>query len=400
MNEMTKRTHRSPDRSGWWLGLITALILGAISPQAAAPSGYVLNWSDEFNGSAIDTSKWRVPNGENHWGALSDPSLVSVSGGYLKLRGGWVNNAMRTGLVDTKGKKYMRYGYYEVRCRQNNSTGTPQNGWPAVSMYNEGQWPPEYEIAEYAIANWVPDWTKMNQSIILDFNNDGQPDYNNTPTSVATRTDFHVFAVLLRPGVGPVMYVNGVEKANAGSNRQDLDMFNLMLNIYSGSGDSTQVPTFEVDYVRWYVPSSGGQPVANGTYKVLARHSGKALDAAGTGNGANVHQWSYHGGNNQRWTLTHLGSNQYRFIGVQSGRSLDVDNASTADGANIALWDWVNAAEQKFTIASTSGGYFSVRAVHSGKAMDVSGVSTADGANVHQWTYVGGNNQQWIFQAP
>src|SRR5687767_9737045 len=81
---------------------------------AAPPAGYTLNWSDEFNGTSIDTSKWRVPNGENHFGAISDPSLVTVSGGYLRLRGGWINNAIRTGLIDTKGKKYMRYGYYEV----------------------------------------------------------------------------------------------------------------------------------------------------------------------------------------------------------------------------------------------------------------------------------------------
>lgn len=515
--------------------LLAGAALFAFTATAAPPAGYTLNWSDEFNGTAIDTTKWRVPNGENHWGALSDPSLVSVSGGLLRLRGGWVNNAMRTGLIDTKGKKYVRYGYYEVRCRQNAATGTPDTGWPAVSMYNEGQWPPEYEIAEYAIAGWVPDWSKMNQSIILDFNNDGQIDYNNTPTSVATRTDFHVFGILLRPNVGPVMYVNGVQTADAGSNRQDLDMFNLLLNIYSGNGNSTTVPTFEVDYVRWYVPGSGGgsgnlaqgkpvtvsstesgsypgsnavdgntgtrwssafsdpqwiyadlqatydinrvrlnweaaygrsyqiqvsanasswttiystttgdggiddltglsgtgryvrmygtqrgtpygyslwelevfgtasggsQPVPNGTYRIIARHSGKALDAPGTGNGTQVHQWSYHGGNNQRWTLTHLGNNQYRIQGVQSGRVLDVSGASTADGAAIILWDWANANEQKWTIAPTSGGYYSVRAVHSGKAMDVSGISTADGAVIHQWTYGGGNNQQWAFQAP
>jgi mannan endo-1,4-beta-mannosidase len=146
--------------------------------------------------------------------------------------------------------------------------------------------------------------------------------------------------------------------------------------------------------------ANSSAPIADGTYKIVARHSGKAVDAAGTANGANVHQWSYWGGNNQKWTLTHLGSSQYRITGVQSGRVLDVAGASSADGANIALWDWVSANEQKFTIAATSGGYYSVRAVHSGKAMDVSGVSTADGANIHQWTYVGGNNQQWAFQAP
>lgn len=382
------------------VALLSAVaLLCAHTAMAAAPSGYVLNWSDEFNGSAIDTGKWRVPSGEDHFGAVSDPSLVTVSGGLLRLRGGWINNAMRAGVIDTKGKKYMRYGYYEVRCRQNGSTGIPDTGWPAVSMYNENEWPPEYEIAEYAISWWVPDWSKMNQSIILDFNGDGQPDYNNTPTSVATRTDFHVFGLLLRPGVGPVVYVNGVQTANAGNNQQDRDMFNLLLNIYSGNGDSTRLPTFEVDYVRWYVPG-GGQAIANGTYKIIARHSGKALDASGSGNGANVHQWGYHGGNNQRWTVTHLGNGEYRIIGVQSGRALDVEAASSADGANISLWDYWGGNNQKWTITATSGGYYRVTAVHSGKVLDVSGISTADGANVHQWGYVGGNNQQWAFQAP
>jgi beta-glucanase (GH16 family) len=525
------RNHPAPPAVRLLLTMVAVIGLAVQSGTAAAPSGYVLNWSDEFDGTSIDTGKWRVPNGEDHFGAISDPSLVTVSGGLLRLRGGWINNAIRTGLIDTKGKKYMRYGYYEVRCRQNGATGIPDTGWPAVSMYNEGQWPPEYEVAEYAIAGWVPDWTKMNQSIILDFNNDGQIDYNNTPTSVATRTDFHVFAILLRPGVGPVLYRDGSQTTDAGSNRQDLDMFNLILNIYSGNGDSTRVPTFEVDYVRWYVPgttssslasgkpvtvsstesasypgsnavdgnagtrwssafsdpqwiyvdlqatyninrvklnweaaygrayqiqvsanastwttiystttgdggiddltglsgsgryvrmygtqrgspygyslweievygSSSGGPVADGTYKIIARHSGRGLDAAGTANAANVQQWSYYGGSNQKWTITHLGSSQYKIIGVQSGRCLDVAAQSTADGANVQLWDYLGQANQKWTLAATSGGYYSVRAVHSGKALDVSGISTADGANVHQWSYLGQDNQQWAFQAP
>jgi hypothetical protein len=160
------------------------------------------------------------------------------------------------------------------------------------------------------------------------------------------------------------------------------------------------VPTFEVDYVRWYVPGSSSQPVANGTYKVIARHSGKGLDGNGTANGSNVQQWSYWGGGNQKWILNHLGSSQYTIRGEYSWRVLDVASASTADGGNVHLWDYVGANNQKWTIAATSGGYYKVTAVHSGKALDVSGVSTADGANVHQWNYVGGNNQQWAFQAP
>jgi len=159
------------------------------------------------------------------------------------------------------------------------------------------------------------------------------------------------------------------------------------------------IQTFEIDNVDPYI--SGG-PVLNGTYKIVARHSGKALDvaSAGIGNGANVWQWGYVGGANQKWTLCHLGNGQYRILGLQSGRALDVDGGSTGDGANVQIWDWLNSSNQRWTIAATSGGYYSIRAVHSGKALDVSGASNADGTNVHQWSYGGGNNQQWIFQAP
>lgn len=141
-------------------------------------------------------------------------------------------------------------------------------------------------------------------------------------------------------------------------------------------------------------------PVANGTYKIIARHSGSALDAVGSANGANVDQWGYNGGNNQRWLVTGLGNSQYSIIGIASGLAVDVSGASTGDGANVLLWPYGGASNQKWTVQATSGGYNSVLAVHSAKALDVTSLATTNGANVEQWTYTGGNNQQWIFQAP
>jgi len=150
-------------------------------------------------------------------------------------------------------------------------------------------------------------------------------------------------------------------------------------------------------------PPGGSQIVPNGTYRVVARHSGKALDvnAHGTADGSNVIQWAYGGGNNQRWTLTHLGSNVYRINGVESGKALEVASTSTANGTNVDIRTYTGASNQRWTISATSGGYFRLTPVSSsGSALDVSGVSTADGANVHQWAWTGTNNQQWIFQAP
>ena len=147
----------------------------------------------------------------------------------------------------------------------------------------------------------------------------------------------------------------------------------------------------------------GGGIVPNGTYRVVARHSGLALDVNGhgTADGSDVIQWAYGGGNNQRWTLTHLGSNVYQIIGVESGKALAVASTSTANGTNVDIRTYTGASNQRWTITATSGGYFRLTPVSSGNsALDVSGASTANGGNVLQWSWTGANNQQWIFQAP
>ena len=149
--------------------------------------------------------------------------------------------------------------------------------------------------------------------------------------------------------------------------------------------------------------SSSGQAIANGTYKIVNRGSGKALDGYnnGTGDGTNVDQWTYGGGNNQRWYVTYLGNNQYMITNVNANKVLDVAGNGAANGTNVDLWSSNNGNNQKWILTATSGGYYRLSPANaSGLALDVNGASTADGANVQIWTYGGGNNQQWAFQTP
>jgi aryl-phospho-beta-D-glucosidase BglC (GH1 family) len=172
--------------------------------------------------------------------------------------------------------------------------------------------------------------------------------------------------------------------------------------------NQASAPVFDQDNIRALtggaaLPPPGSGIIPNGTYKIIARHSGKALDVAsgGTADGSNVLQWTYGGGNNQRWTVTYLGNNQYSIIGVQSGKALEVSGWGTANGSNVQIWTYLGGTNQKWTITATSGGYYRLTPTHAtNMALDVNGVSTADGANVQIWTYGGGNNQQWTFQAP
>ncbi len=150
-------------------------------------------------------------------------------------------------------------------------------------------------------------------------------------------------------------------------------------------------------------PPGGGGIIANGVYKIVARHSGKGIEVAGlaTANGSNVQQWGYWGGESQHWVVTHLGNNQYSIISAQSGKALDVSGWGTSNGSNVHIWTSGAAANQKWTVTATSGGYYRLTPTHAtNMCLDVNGVSTTDGANVQIWTYGGGNNQQWIFQAP
>jgi hypothetical protein len=151
--------------------------------------------------------------------------------------------------------------------------------------------------------------------------------------------------------------------------------------------------------------STGPGLVNNGTYRVIARHSGKALDVLwqATADGSNVGQWVYERGKNQQWTFTHLGENVYAILGVQSGKALEAATMSTADDTNVDIRTYTGAANQQWLVSALSGGYYRLSPMSSSaSALDVGGVSTADGANIHIWTWLGGSNynQQWSLLAP
>ncbi|MBC8083407.1 MAG: RICIN domain-containing protein [Hymenobacter sp.] len=139
--------------------------------------------------------------------------------------------------------------------------------------------------------------------------------------------------------------------------------------------------------------------LANGTYSIVARHSGKALDVFNSSlvDGANVAQYPYGGTNNQKWTVTNEGGGAYSIKAVHSGRALDVNGASTADGARVQQWYYGGGNNQKWRIESVGGGYYRIVSVNSSKCLDVASVSLANGANVQQYTCGGGTNQSFQF---
>ena len=146
---------------------------------------------------------------------------------------------------------------------------------------------------------------------------------------------------------------------------------------------------------------SGGP--ANGTYRLMNRKSGKAMDAYGaqTANGSKIVQWTYGGGANQKWTITGLGGGNYKIIGVQSGKSLDINAGGTGNGTKLQLWDYWGGAAQTFKFSATSNGYYRIAPGHATSSyLSVANGSTADGATVYLWQSSTNTGQQWSLQSP
>ena len=88
----------------------------------------------------------------------------------------------------------------------------------------------------------------------------------------------------------------------------------------------------------------------------------------------------------------------FRIIARHSGHALDVSGALVDDVTPIIQWPVHGGDNQVWTLEPASDGYMRIVARHSGKAMDVEFASADDGARVIQYTPHGGANQQWLLR--
>ncbi|SER78675.1 RICIN domain-containing protein [Actinokineospora terrae] len=133
-------------------------------------------------------------------------------------------------------------------------------------------------------------------------------------------------------------------------------------------------------------------------HELRSNNSDKCLDVAGASldGGANVIQWTCHGGDNQKWQLVLVESYDiYQVVSAGSGKCLDVTGASTDNGAQVIQWDCSGDTNQQWQLIPRTDNGYELQAVHSSKCLDVTGASTEDGAKVIQWECSGNDNQAW-----
>jgi beta-glucanase (GH16 family) len=99
------------------------------SPSPPMPAGFVSGWAltfeDNFDGTSLNFNVWN----DHLWYASSDPTInYSVEGGELLI---WPQSPFVNRTIDTDGKYYQLYGFFEMEAKLPIGAGC----WPAFWLY-------------------------------------------------------------------------------------------------------------------------------------------------------------------------------------------------------------------------------------------------------------------------
>lgn len=257
-----KRYPELDETNNHLLGTIT--VGGGTTPPpstGAGPTGqnaadWIRTFTEEFD--TFDTARWN----DRIWYEQSNPTKnYTVSNGSLKIwpqRDASGNFFNRT--IDTDGKYYQTYGYFEIEAKLPRGVGT----WPAFWLFNHiGARRPEIDIME-AYPGGVAPWgitdssgirrpTAFAATIWLDANQNGGSKQLATPDLSA---GFHKYGLLWEANRqtfyfdGQPFYVANVSMG---------DPMYIMLDLWFGSASGTPTTagtpqgitnSYEVNYVR------------------------------------------------------------------------------------------------------------------------------------------------------
>ena len=185
-------------------------------------------------------------------------------------------------------------------------------------------------------------------------------------------------------------------------------VFNFKKTGYSGSGNWIQKDQFM--NTTGTVSGSGREsmPQLSGLTSIRTkcdvRYKCVDINAASYDNGANAQIWDCINGNAQMFAFVFVGFEDgvpYWVIrNNYSGKVLDAAVGTGIDGgnngANIQQWAYHGGDNQKWTLQMAGDGYFYIRSkLDTNLVLDLLYGSTDNGTNIQLCSFHGGDNQQW-----
>jgi beta-glucanase (GH16 family) len=187
----------------------------ATTNRRANPAGWKLVWSDEFNGSNVDRSKWNLRTDEGRsidkGCNTNSPRNTFITDGHVTLRAlretSVCNSQTRQytqGYLDTIGKASWTYGRFEMRAKSPNKPDHSTGLWPAFWLRPDDGGNGEIDVTELPGGK---DWYRESTAAIF---------YDYSPVKQDTR--------IAMPGGG-----------------------------YPGDGFHTYVTEWDAQALRWYI---------------------------------------------------------------------------------------------------------------------------------------------------
>jgi beta-glucanase (GH16 family) len=220
-----------------------------------------LIFSDEFDGTAVDKSKWQVFHGDAQLGGYEntwDASCVTVSGGALHLTAKVIDGVEVSGGMWTQGKVAIPpYGYWEMRARIPATRGT----WPAFwAIPYDLQTDPSLSVYEIDTMEAIDHVPARGQAISWNVHMRRPDGSDDNPGHSAFGTemygDYHTYASRWSPGL-IIWYVDDVEWFRVSNPNIPTMRMTAIVQMATGGPqnplDRTQLPqTMDVDYIRIY----------------------------------------------------------------------------------------------------------------------------------------------------
>ncbi len=124
-----------------------------LTTSTTAPN-WALAWSDEFDGTAVDRTKWNFQTGGGGWGNgeaqyYTDGANATVANGLLTIEARKENfggNEFTSTRMNTSGKGDFLYGRVEVKAKLPKTGGTWPAIWTLPTDWAYGNWPNSGEI--------------------------------------------------------------------------------------------------------------------------------------------------------------------------------------------------------------------------------------------------------------
>lgn len=391
------------------LRFIIIMFVAGLTAANSVKAAQTLLWSDEFNGTSVDTNYWDVwdaADGSDSWYA---PKNVSVANGILTIQnheelyngkhwtGGKITSKLSSSVFHPK------YGYIEAKVRFTVNQCYVWGAWWADGWANGLKvWPPEFDIMEYyGGPQNTPYFHYYSGS------------WSGNSLGVSDESVWHTYGMYWDANTAPISYMDG-HRLWQTSDNSSVKNIALFLQIscspslkvrYSGCplGD------MQVDYVRFYdvAPdmTGGGGIVSGGIYRLAPKiASTKALDATapGTADGTQMQIWDWYATSNQEYQITDVGGGYYKLVpqsATNPAKALDVNAAGSADGTKIQLWQDNGTSAQKWQIVDMGGGFYKLQPQCApNSCLDIKSSGTANGTIVQLYHDNSTDAQRWSLQ--